>query len=73
MGKLERKVALITGGSDGIDLATAQLFLAAGSYVFTIGRWKEALDAAVKQLGGSPRNDSRKEWLAGPFEVATSR
>ncbi|CAF3025694.1 unnamed protein product [Rotaria sp. Silwood2] len=51
MGKLDGKIALITGGSDGIGLATAQQFVAEGAYVFITGRRKEALDAAVKQIG----------------------
>jgi NAD(P)-dependent dehydrogenase (short-subunit alcohol dehydrogenase family) len=51
MGKLDGKIALITGGSEGIGLATAQQFVAEGAYVFITGRRKEALDAAVKQIG----------------------
>jgi NAD(P)-dependent dehydrogenase (short-subunit alcohol dehydrogenase family) len=51
MGKLDGKVALITGGSEGIGLATAQEFVAEGAYVFITGRRKEALDAAIKQIG----------------------
>ncbi|UJR13204.1 hypothetical protein I4U23_000226 [Adineta vaga] len=51
MGKLDGKVALITGGSEGIGLATAQEFVAEGAYVFITGRRKETLDSAVKQIG----------------------
>ena len=51
MGKLDGKIALITGGSDGIGLATAQEFVAEGAYVFITGRRQEALDLAVKQIG----------------------
>ena len=51
MGKLERKIALITGGNSGIGLATAKEFVAEGAYVFITGRRQPELDAAVKQIG----------------------
>ena len=49
--KLEGKVAVITGGSSGIGLATAQRFIEEGAYVFITGRRQSELDAAVKQIG----------------------
>lgn len=51
MGKLDGKVAVITGGNSGIGLATAQRFVSEGAYVFITGRSQSELDAAVKQIG----------------------
>ena len=51
LGKLEGKVALITGGNSGIGLATAKRFVNEGAYVFITGRRKSELDAAVKEIG----------------------
>ncbi len=51
MGKLEEKIALITGGSSGIGLATAQQFVNEGAYVFITGRRDTELAAAVKAIG----------------------
>jgi len=51
MGKLERKVALVTGGSTGIGLATAKRFVNEGAYVFITGRRESKLAAAVKEIG----------------------
>jgi len=50
LGKLDGKVALITGGSSGIGLATAKRFVNKGAYVFITGRRKSELDAAVKEM-----------------------
>src|ERR1700758_633779 len=51
MGKLEHKIALITGGNSGIGLATAKRFVAEGAYVFITGRREPELAAAVKEIG----------------------
>ena len=51
MKKLEGKIALVTGGTSGIGLATAKRFVSEGAEVIISGRRKEALDAAVKELG----------------------
>jgi NAD(P)-dependent dehydrogenase (short-subunit alcohol dehydrogenase family) len=51
MSKLQGKVALVTGGSGGIGLATARQFVADGAFVFITGRRRAELDAAVKEIG----------------------
>jgi len=51
MKRLEGKVAVITGGSSGIGLATAQRFVDEGANVYITGRRQSELDAAVKQIG----------------------
>ena len=53
MGKLEGKIAVITGGSSGIGLATAQEFVAEGAYVFITGRRQSELDAAAADIGSN--------------------
>jgi NAD(P)-dependent dehydrogenase (short-subunit alcohol dehydrogenase family) len=53
MGKLQGKVAVITGGTEGIGLATAQLFVNEGAYVFITGRRQKELDEAVTAIGSN--------------------
>ena len=48
--RLDGKIAVITGGSSGIGLATAQRFVDEGAYVFITGRRQSELDAAVRQI-----------------------
>jgi NAD(P)-dependent dehydrogenase (short-subunit alcohol dehydrogenase family) len=50
MGKLDGKIALITGGSSGIGLATAKLFVSEGAHVFITGRDQSRLDEAVQEI-----------------------
>src|SRR6266446_2710809 len=51
MHRLEGKIALITGGTSGIGLATAKQFVNEGAYVFITGRREPELAAAVKEIG----------------------
>ena len=53
MGKLEGKVAVITGATSGMALATAKTFVAEGAYVFITGRRPKELDEAVKAIGNN--------------------
>jgi NAD(P)-dependent dehydrogenase (short-subunit alcohol dehydrogenase family) len=50
MGKLDGKIALVTGGSSGIGLATAKRFVDEGAYVFITGRREAELTAAVTEI-----------------------
>ncbi len=52
-GKLEGKVAVITGGNSGMGLATARRFVAEGAFVFITGRRQAELDEAVQEIGAS--------------------
>jgi NAD(P)-dependent dehydrogenase (short-subunit alcohol dehydrogenase family) len=51
MGKLDGKIALVTGGTSGIGLATAKRFVNEGAYVFITGRREPELNSAVKEIG----------------------
>src|SRR6266478_827600 len=51
MGKLDGRIALVTGGNSGIGLATAKQFVNEGAYVFIMGRREPELARAVKEIG----------------------
>lgn len=53
MGKLNGKVAVITGGTSGMAFTTAKLFVEEGAYVFITGRRQEKLDEAVRLIGSN--------------------
>jgi NAD(P)-dependent dehydrogenase (short-subunit alcohol dehydrogenase family) len=51
MGKLDGKIALVTGGTSGIGLATALQCVNEGAYVFITGRRQPELATAVQEIG----------------------
>src|SRR6202044_2005912 len=51
MGKLQGKVAVVTGGTTGIGFATAKRFVDEGAYVFITGRRQSELDKAKAAIG----------------------
>ena len=53
MGKLEGKIALVTGATSGIGLATAKRFVDEGAYVFITGRRDKELTAAAEDIGSN--------------------
>lgn len=53
MGKLDGKIAVVTGGNSGIGLATAKRFAQEGAQVVLTGRRQAELDAAVTEIGGN--------------------
>jgi NAD(P)-dependent dehydrogenase (short-subunit alcohol dehydrogenase family) len=53
MSKLQGKIAVVTGGTSGIGLATARRFAAEGARVFITGRRQAELDAAVTAIPGA--------------------
>jgi NAD(P)-dependent dehydrogenase (short-subunit alcohol dehydrogenase family) len=52
MGRLEGKIAVVTGANSGIGLASAKRFVAEGAQVVITGRRQQELDAAVELIGG---------------------
>lgn len=76
MKKLSDKVAVITGGTSGMALATAKLFVEEGAYVFITGRRKEQLNEAIKIIGknvtGVQGDASNLDDLDALYEVVKS-
>lgn len=73
MGKFEGKIALVTGGTSGIGLATAQKFVNEGAYVYITGRRQNELDKAVNQIGmnvtGVQGDISKLEYLDKLYDI----
>jgi NAD(P)-dependent dehydrogenase (short-subunit alcohol dehydrogenase family) len=73
MGKLDGKVAVITGATSGMALAGAKLFVEEGAHVFITGRRKDVLDDALKAIGrnvtGVHADSSNLDDLDGLFET----
>jgi NAD(P)-dependent dehydrogenase (short-subunit alcohol dehydrogenase family) len=72
--RLDGKIAVITGGTSGIGLATVHRFVQEGAYVFITGRRQGELDTAVKQIGKNVTPPPYRELatLRGPEHLAVT-
>jgi NAD(P)-dependent dehydrogenase (short-subunit alcohol dehydrogenase family) len=77
MPQLKNKIAVVTGGSSGIGLATAKRFVEEGAYVFIAGRRQAELDKAVAEIGwnvtGVKTDISKLEDLDGLYETVAKK
>ena len=72
-GKMEGKVAVVTGGSAGIGLAAARLFAEEGAHVFITGRRQAELDAAVKLMVQRPSRFAPTPAISPISRVCSTR
>ncbi len=70
--KLEGKTAVITGGTEGIGLATAKLFVKEGACVFITGRRQKELDEAVKAIGSNVSGNLHRSVFEHRIEFRNS-
>ncbi len=76
MGRLEGKIAVITGGASGIGFETAKRFIAEGAFVYIFGRRQDVLNKALSELGDKARavqgDTTKQEDLDRLFETIKS-
>src|SRR6266446_3382451 len=75
MSRLQGKVALITGGSSGLGLATAQRFVKEGGFVYITGRRQNELDMAATLIGDgvATKESERKSRFQGALDRMQER
>jgi NAD(P)-dependent dehydrogenase (short-subunit alcohol dehydrogenase family) len=72
MGELEGRVAVITGGSTGIGLATGQRFVAEGAHIFITGRRQAELDKVVERFRSQTLERTPMQRLGTPEAIANA-